>query len=38
MVLATRGAVAADWKSSVLDRAERDGQEKRDWGLLPPEA
>jgi len=38
MGLATRGVVTADWKSSVLDGAERDGEEKRDrWGL-PPEA
>jgi len=35
---ATRGDVSNDWKSSVLDGAEGDGQEKRYWGALPPEA
>jgi len=35
---ATSGVVTADWKSSVLDGAESDGEEKRDRGGLPPEA
>jgi len=38
MGLATRGAAAADWKSSVLDGAESDDQEKRDRGAFPSEA
>jgi len=38
MGLATRGVDSADWKSSVLDGAEGDGEEKWDRGGLPPEA